>query len=165
MVETAHSTASSPGGVPWRTVVQAFHLLAALLAIGGVFFVALILLPALSVLPPEQGRQLMAAIMPSFSVIVWIALPTFLASGVLMWLFRASDAGMSPGAFLRTRYSLLLLVKLALAHVVAAISLLLTLPGFEWAKAQAPLLMTVNAGVALAIILIAAHLRRMRSRM
>lgn len=145
-----------------RTIVQYLHLLATALAIGGVLFVAFLLVPAMAVLEPGQAERLLGAIMPTFSVIVWVALPTFLVTGILMWAFRARDAGMSYGRFLRTRYSLLLIVKVLLAHVITGISLLLTLPieAFAGAKQQMPTLMQVNAYAALAVLLIAAWLRR-----
>jgi uncharacterized membrane protein len=145
-----------------RTVVQYLHLLAVVLAIGGVFFAGFLLVPALALLAPDQAGQLVGAIMPTFSIIVWLALPTFLVTGVFMWFFRARDSGMAYGQFLRTRYSLLLIVKVVLAHVIAAISLLLTLPieAFAGAKQQMPTLLQVNGFVALAILAIAAWLRR-----
>lgn len=145
-----------------RTVTQYLHLLAVVLAIGGVFFTGFLLVPALSVLAPDQAQRLVAAVMPTFSIIVWIALPTFLVTGIFLWLFRARDSGMSYGAFLRTRYTAMLAVKVVLAHVIAVISLLLTVPidAFAGARGQMPLLLRVNGLVALVILAIAAWLRR-----
>lgn len=145
-----------------RTIVQYLHLLAVVFAIGGVFFAGFLLVPALAVLAPDQAGRLVGAIMPTFSVIVWLALPTFLVTGIFLWAFRARDSGLSYGQFLRTRYTLLLIVKVLLVKVIAAISLLLTLPieAFAGAKQQMPMLLQVNGFVALAILAITAWLRR-----
>lgn len=91
-----------------------------------------------------------------------MALPTFLITGVIMWFFRAADAGMPPAQFLRTRYTVLLVIKVILAHVIAITALMLTLPGFPGVKAAMPGLMRFLPLVATAIIFIAAYLRRMK---
>ncbi len=147
-----------------RTIVQYLHLLAVTFAIGGVFFTGFLMVPALSVLAPDQAERLVGAIMPTFSIIVWIALPTFLVTGILLWFFRAQASGMGYRAFLRTPYTYVLAIKVVLAHVIAGISLLLTLPieAFAGAQAQMPLLLQVNAVLALVILAIAAGLRRTR---
>lgn len=79
--------------------------------------------------------------MPVFSRIVWVALPTFLITGIIMWFLRAADAGMTPAQFLRTRYTVFLAIKVILAHVIAVTALMLTLPGFSGVKAAMPGLM------------------------
>lgn len=149
-----------------RTIVQYLHLLAVTFAIGGVFFAGFLMVPALALLAPDQAERLVGAIMPTFSIIVWIALPVFLVTGIFLWCFRAQASGRSYGAFLRTPYTYALAVKVVLAHVIAAISLLLTLPidaaAFTWAKTQMPLLLQLNGILALAILAIAAWLRRTR---
>lgn len=145
-----------------RTIVHYLHLLAVVLAIGGVFFTGFLMVPALSVLAPEQAGRLVGTIMPTFSVIIWLALPTFLVTGIFMWFFRAHDSGMSYSQFLRTPYTIVLVVKVVLAHVIAVISLLLTLPieAFAGVKEQMPALLQLNGFIALVILLIAAWLRR-----
>jgi uncharacterized membrane protein len=131
-------------------------------AIGGTFFIGYLLLPALEVLSPDNQRALVGRIVPVFSRIVWVALPTFLITGIIMWFYRAADAGMVPVQFLRTRYTVLLVVKIILAHVIAITALMLTLPGFPGVKAAMPGLMRFLPWVAFAIFFIAAYLRRMK---
>lgn len=89
-----------------------------------------LLIPALRHLESDQAQALVTAVVPVFSRIVWVALPTFLVTGIIMWFYRAADAEMPPAQFLRTRYTALLVVKVVLAHVIAITALMLTLPGF-----------------------------------
>lgn len=148
--------------IGWRTLVQWLHIMAVTTAMGGTFFLGYVLIPALAKLAPEQAQVLVGAVVPVFSRIVWVALPTFLVTGVIMWFYRASDAGMAPGPFLRTRYTVLLVIKVVLAHVIAITALMLTLPGFPGVKAAMPGLMRFLPLVATAVIFIATYLRRMK---
>lgn len=151
-----------PERTGWRTFVQWLHIMAVTTAIGGTFFIGYLLLPALGVLSPDNQGALVGRIVPVFSRIVWVALPTFLITGIIMWFYRAADAGMTPAQFLRTRYTLLLVVKVVLVNVIAITSLMLTLPGFPGVKAAMPGLMRFLPWVAFAIFFIAAYLRRMK---
>ena len=151
-----------PERTGWRTFVQWLHIMAVATAIGGTFFIGYLLLPALGVLSPENQGKLVGHIVPHFSRYVWVALPTFLITGVIMWFFRAADAGMTRAQFLRTPYTLLLVIKVLLAHVIAITALMLTLPGFPGVKAAMPGLMRFLPWVAFAIFFIAAYLRRMK---
>lgn len=129
---------------------------------GGTFFMGYLLIPALQELRSDQAQTLVNDIVPIFSRIVWVALPVFLVTGIMMWFFRAADAGMAPAHFLRTRYTMLLVVKVILAHVIAVTALMLTLPGFPGVKAAMPGLLRFLPLVATSIIFIAAFLRRMK---
>jgi uncharacterized membrane protein len=151
-----------PERIGWRTFVQWLHIMAVATAIGGTFFIGYLLLPALGVLSPENQGKLVGHIVPHFSRYVWVALPTFFITGVIMWFFRAADAGMTRAQFLRTPYTLLLVIKVLLAHVIAITALMLTLPGFPGVKAAMPGLMRFLPWVAFAIFFIAAYLRRMK---
>lgn len=146
----------------WRTFCQWLHIMSVTTATGGTFFMGYILIPALPRLAPDQARELVAAIVPVFSRIVWVALPTFLITGIIMWFLRAADAGMTPAQFLRTRYTVFLAIKVILVLVIAVTALMLTLPGFSGVKAAMPGLMRFLPLVATAIIFIAGYLRRMK---
>lgn len=151
-----------PERTGWRALVQWLHIMAVTTAIGGTFFIGYLLLPALGVLSPDNQGALVGRIVPVFSRIVWVALPTFLITGIIMWFYRAADAGMAPAQFLRTRYTVLLVVKIVLVQVIAITALMLTLPGFPGVKAAMPGLMRFLPWVAFAIFFIAAYLRRMK---
>lgn len=148
--------------IGWRAFVQWLHVMAVTTAMGGTFFMGYLLLPALGGLPPENQGALVGRIVPVFSRIVWVALPTFLATGIIMWFYRAGDAGMAPAQFLRTRYTVLLVVKAILATVIAITALMLTLPGFPGVKAAMPGLLRFLPLIATTIIFIAGYLRRMK---
>lgn len=145
-----------------RAVVQWLHVMAVTTAMGGTFFMGYLLIPALPKLGSDEAQTLVSTIVPTFSRIVWVALPTFLLTGIIMWFFRAADAGMTPAQFLRTRYTVVLIIKVVLAHVIAITALMLTLPGFPGVKAAMPGLLRFLPLVATAIIFIAAYLRRMK---
>lgn len=151
-----------PERTGWRAVVQWLHVMAVTTAMGGTFFMGYLLIPALQELRSDQAQTLVNDIVPVFSRIVWVALPVFLVTGIIMWFFRAADAGMAPAQFLRTRYTMLLVVKVILANVIAVTALMLTLPGFPGVKAAMPGLLRFLPLVATAIIFIAAFLRRMK---
>lgn len=151
-----------PERTGWRAFVQWLHVMAVTTAMGGTFFMGYLLIPALPKLGSDAAQTLVSAIVPAFSRIVWVALPTFFVTGIIMWFFRAADAGMTPAQFLRTRYTVVLIVKVVLAHVIAITALMLTLPGFPGVKAAMPGLLRFLPVVATAIILIAAYLRRMK---
>lgn len=151
-----------PERTGWRAFVQWLHIMAVTTAIGGTFFIGYLLLPALGALPPESQGALVGRIVPVFSRIVWVALPVFLITGIIMWFYRAADVGMAPAQFLRTRYTWLLVVKVVLVQVIAITALMLTLPGFPGVKAAMPGLMRFLPWVAFAIFAIAAYLRRMK---
>lgn len=151
-----------PEWIGWRAFVQWLHIMAVTTAMGGTFFMGYVLLPALGVLSADNQGLVVGRIVPVFSRIVWVALPTFLVTGIIMWFYRAADAGVPPAQFLRTRYTLLLVVKVVLAHVIAITALMLTLPGFPGVKAAMPGLLQFLPLVATTIIFIAGYLRRMK---
>jgi uncharacterized membrane protein len=136
------------------TLVQWVHLVAAVVAVGGIAFVLLILLPSVQVFSDEQRNQLLKVVMGRFRWASWGAILLLLGSGLYNVRLRAWEAPWGP-------YWKWLTVKIVLAFCVFAISLLLTLPlpAFNRFRARRKMWFSIALGVALTVILISAYLR------
>ena len=136
------------------TIAQWVHITAAVLGVGGIGFILLILLPSARGLAPEQRDQLVKAVLIRFRWISWSVIILLLGSG----LYNVKLVWEVPwGTYWR-----LLTIKIALAMAVFAISMLLTLPlkALAWFRANRDLWLSIAFGLALAVIMISAYLRR-----
>ncbi len=136
------------------TLMQWIHLSAAALAVGGIAFVVLVLMPALAEAEPSQRDLLLAATVSRFRWVVWTTIALLLVSGI----YNTSLVWEAPwGAYWR-----LLTLKIVLAFAVFFVTLCLTLPlkFLERFRLRRRLWMTVALALAGAIILISAYLRR-----
>jgi copper resistance protein D len=91
------------------------HVLAAVLWLGGMFFLAVVGAPVLrKVEPPELRAALFRRLGEQFRVVGWIAIAVLLITGVLNLQFRGllSVATLGSGAFWATRYGTALAWKL-----------------------------------------------------
>ncbi len=137
------------------TFVQWVHLTAAVMGVGGMGFLLFILMPSLRALNPDQRGLLAKQVMDRFRWISWSAIFLLLVSG--LYSIREYYWEMAWG-----KSWALLTVKIVLALFVFLIALALTLPfkPFDWVRARRQIWLSIAFGLAVAVILIAAHLRR-----
>lgn len=136
------------------TIAQWIHISAAVLGVGGMGFILLVLLPAARILSPEQRDPFVKTVLLRFRWITWSVIILLLSSG----LYNLKLVWEVPwGTYWR-----FLSIKLALALAVFAISLILTIPlkAFARFRAKRDVWLTIAFGLALAVILISAYLRR-----
>jgi len=130
-----------------------FHLVAAVMAVGGVYFLRLILMPIVKRDGCEHAPALSAKVTQKFRKLVWHSIALLLVSGgVLLWL---TWPDIVRGSSMKRH---LLELKILLALALFTISLLITIPSpsLEHIRQRAPLLLLVNLALALIILLLAA---------
>lgn len=69
-------------------LLQALHVLGAVIWVGGMFFALLVLRPSLAVLEPPQRLALHMQVFRRFFLIVWHAMPIVLLTGYAMLFAR-----------------------------------------------------------------------------
>ena len=99
------------------------HVLAAIIWIGGMFFLTLVVVPWMRHGNRDRGSALLRETGPAFSRIGWICFGVFLVTGTLNLGMR----GVRPGDFvdpewLRSPFGATLMVKLVLVAVVVVMS-------------------------------------------
>jgi len=85
-------------------ILNFFHLLAAVVWIGGMLYATLVLMPAMEAIDPPQRGRLMGAVGQRFIPLVWISIAVLLVTG-----FLKTPAGMLFS--LASIYGILLTVK------------------------------------------------------
>jgi uncharacterized membrane protein len=136
------------------TLVQWIHVGAAVIAVGGIAFLLLILLPSVRALNPAQRDLLMRTVQGRFRWISWAAIILLSGSG----LYNAQQVWeVPPGT-----YWTFLKIKITLALALFAISLCLTLPlkDLEWFRARRNMWLAIALALGLVVIFISAYLRR-----
>ena len=97
-----------------------FHLLAAVIWVGGMFFAYMVLRPvAGSLLPPPERLQLWSQIFDKFFLWVWIAIVTILATGYFMLFASYGSFGDAP-LFIHIMHLLGLIMVMIFMHVFFA---------------------------------------------
>ncbi len=82
-------------------LLQALHVLGAVIWVGGMFFALLVLRPSLAMLEPPQRLALHMQVFRRFFLIVWHAMPIILLTGYGMLFARFGGfAGAGPGIHL-----------------------------------------------------------------
>lgn len=95
------------------------HLLAAMVWIGGMLFLALVLMPSLRGLEdPKLRSQLVHVVGRRFRTVGWIAIGVLIVTGIL----NVMRLGVSPIALLDTRFGAILGLKLTLVSVMLILS-------------------------------------------
>ena len=137
------------------TLVQWIHVTAAVLGVGGMAFLLFILIPALGALPPEHRDAFAKRVMKRFRWMIWPAIVVLLLSG--LYSIRQYYWEVAWG-----KSWALLTVKIVLALFTFLIALALTLPFklFDWVRARRQIWLSIAVGLAVAVIVIAAYLRR-----
>lgn len=152
------------------------HVLAALLWLGGMFFLAVVGAPVLRTLePPSLRAQVFRRLGERFRVVGWIAIGVLIATGIGNLWFRGllSWERLGDGAFWSGRYGTALAWKLALVLAMVAISFVHDFVEGPRASRQQPgsadsirarrrsaWLARVNAGLGLALVWVAVRLAR-----
>lgn len=135
--------------------MQWLHLSAAVLGVGGLAFLALILLPALRIFDPEQRQLILNAVTGRFRWVTWIVVPLLMSSG--LYNVRQYYWEVPSG-----RVWKLLVTKIILSGTLFAIVLMLTLPLriFDWFRARRGMWLAIALTLGLIVIYISAYLRR-----
>lgn len=137
------------------TFMQWVHITSAVIALGGVIFVRLFLIPSLKVLDRSQVPVLLGKISSRFNVIIWTCIGLILISGV----YNIS----STHPPFSNWYTGVLSLKILLAISLFTISLMLTLPipAFSNIQKDRPKWLMVNVILGAILIFLSAYLRRM----
>ncbi|MBI1852994.1 MAG: hypothetical protein HYR85_21845 [Planctomycetes bacterium] len=139
-----------------REIMAFFHVASAILALGGTFFVVVILAPALR--GQSQASETMRAAAKRFAPIVWVCVVLFVLTGLHLFGIRylAKRADVSS-----TNWTLIL-VKIGLSLMIIVHSLLVTLPfkALEGIQQKRLKLLRVNLFIGLAVVAIGVYLVR-----
>jgi len=137
------------------TFVQWVHLISAVIGLGGLAYVLLILLPALSVLSTGERATLLEAVGKRFRWASWSAILLLLFSGI--YNIRESYWEVAWG-----RSWALLTVKIILSLVLFGIVLGLTVPLkiFERLRARRRGWLIAAFALGVTVVLLSAYLRR-----
>jgi uncharacterized membrane protein len=134
--------------------VQWVHVSAAVIGVGGMAFMLFVLFPSVGILDQEQRDGLLKAVLGRFRWVAWSVIILLLASGLynvkLVWLVPWGP------------YWTFLTIKIVLALGVFAIVLCLTIPlnFFNRFRQRRKQWLSIAFGLAMAVILISAYLRR-----
>jgi len=145
---------------PWFDIVMRWvHLGAAIVAVGGVFFLRAILHPVLMRLPDDQRASLRAALIARWKFVVHACVALILASGLYNYLvvLRPRHAGQGE-------YHMLIGIKILLALVIFFIAEALVgrAAAFESMRRAAPKWLAGYLLLAALIVAISGYLRFMR---
>jgi uncharacterized membrane protein len=137
------------------TFVQWIHVTAAVIGVGGLAFLLLVLMPALSALPPDHRDLLAKQLMNRFRWVLWSSILVLLVSG-----FYSIRQYYWEAAWGKSWTLLTVKIVLSLFFFVVALALTLPLKLFERIRAQRQIWLSIALAVAIAVIFIAAYLRR-----
>ena len=137
-------------------VAQWIHVLSAALAVGGVVFVRLALLPAAREADSDEGQTLAMRSLARFRPILWSCIGLLLVTGLYNSFQVAVRGGLTVPA-----YTHVLMTKIVLALGMFAFAL--TAPGelFAGIKIRRNLWLTVNIILASVVLFLSAFLGRL----
>jgi uncharacterized membrane protein len=99
------------------------HVLAAMVWVGGMLFIALVLVPVTRPMPPDKRGALLDAVGLQFRRVGWIAVALLVATGIANVAFRGITWEMAlSGTFLEGRFGQVLAIKLGVVAVMVAIT-------------------------------------------
>ena len=141
-------------------VIQWLHVLSAVLAVGGVFFLRFILCPALKKLPPEQAgaeKPLLQSVRRAFMMVIHSSITVLILTGFYRF-FKNLDLTRGWKA-----YQALVGTKILLAFILFFIAIMLTLPREQpnYFQRNRDRWLLINFMLGSVIILLSAILRRM----
>ncbi len=105
-------------------LVLVIHVLAAIVWLGGMFFISLVLVPSLKKLePPTKRTEILSATARRFSLVSWIAILVLLITGIINSANRGVTIDLiSSGTIISSRFGLILTFKVFLVLVMILIS-------------------------------------------
>ena len=106
------------------TLVVLIHILAAIIWLGGMFFIAIVMVPVLRRLEPPQKRiEVLSATAIRFRMVSWIAILVILVTGVLNAVNRGVTLqAISTGEFFSSYFGKILTSKLILVLAMLVLS-------------------------------------------
>lgn len=104
-------------------LVMLAHILAAFVWVGGLLFLALVVVPVARRLPPAQRGALFAALGRRFRLVGWLALGVLLVTGLVAATYhRVTWARLASGAFFADRFGQVLTVKAGVVLLMLVVS-------------------------------------------
>lgn len=105
-------------------LVLTIHVLAAIIWLGGMFFISLVLVPSLRKLdPPTKRTEILSTTAKRFSLVSWIAILLLLVTGVINAVNRGVTIGLvSSGELFSSHFGIILTFKVFLVLVMILIS-------------------------------------------
>ncbi|HSE83998.1 MAG TPA: CopD family protein [Thermodesulfobacteriota bacterium] len=107
-----------------RILIVLIHVLAAIVWLGGMFFIALVIVPSLKKIEPAEKRfQVLSATARRFRTVSWIAIPILLVTGVLNAMNRGVTIDLiSSGMLFSSLFGQVLTIKVTLVFVMIILS-------------------------------------------
>lgn len=138
-------------------IFRLMHIFAAITAVGGIFFMRLALLPAVSELPQEARGQLHTALRARWSKIVMACILFLLVSGITNFVLIVKNKEIELASY----YHALFGIKFLLAMAIFFISSLLSgrTAAADRFRQNVRFWLTVNMLLAIALVAISAVLR------
>ncbi len=105
-------------------LVLLIHVVAAIIWLGGMFFISLVLVPSLRKLePPIKRTEILSATARRFSLVSWAAILALLITGVINSVNRGVTVHqISSGTFFSSPFGIILTIKVFLVLVMVLIS-------------------------------------------
>jgi copper resistance protein D len=100
------------------------HVLAAIIWLGGMFFIALVAVPILrKIEPPAKRSEILSVTAKRFRVLSWIAISVLLVTGVINAINRGVTMDLiSTGGLLSSHFGKVLIVKVILVLIMVVLS-------------------------------------------
>ena len=105
-------------------LVLLIHVVAAIIWLGGMFFISLVLVPSLRKLePPIKRTEILSATGRRFSLVSWTAILVLLVTGVINSVNRGITIHIiSSGKLFSSQFGMILTIKVSLVLVMILIS-------------------------------------------
>jgi uncharacterized membrane protein len=101
------------------------HIISAIIWVGGLLFLALIVVPATRGLPPAERGALISALGRRFRTVGWICIGLLIITGVITSSYRGVTwQAVASGELLAGQFGRLLAVKVSLVALMVVVSLL-----------------------------------------
>jgi uncharacterized membrane protein len=101
------------------------HILGAMVWVGGMLFLALVMVPVARRLPPGERAVLLAAIGQRFRLVGWLSLLLILLTGLVISGYRGvTGEAVATGALLASPWGRLFAAKMGLVAIMVALTLI-----------------------------------------
>ena len=101
-------------------LIVLIHVLAAILWLGGMFFIGLVMVPVLREMePPEKRIEVLSSAAKRFRTLSWVAIPVLLITGILNAMNRGVTLEMvSNGSLFLSHFGKILTIKVAVVLIM-----------------------------------------------